>query len=65
MLGKDTLDDGESVKITFDPKEEAPKWDLRVADKDGNAITWEDLNLLNIGKVTLHYADGKATAEVE
>ncbi len=42
VLGKDTLADGESVKITFHPKEESAKWDLRVADKDGNAITWED-----------------------
>lgn len=65
VLGKDTLGDGESVKITFHPKEDAEKWDLRVADKSGNAITWEDLNLLKISKVTLHYADGKATAEVE
>jgi hypothetical protein len=65
VLGKDTLGDGESVKISFHPKEEAAKWDLRVADKEGNAITWEDLNLLKISKVTLHYADGKATAEVE
>ena len=65
ILGKNTLDDGESTEITFNPKEEAEKWDLRVADKDGNSIEWSDLNLLNISKVTLRYADGKATAEVE
>ena len=65
ILGKDTLADGDTVKITFHPKEEAEKWDLRVADKDGTPITWEDLNLLKISKVTLHYAEGKATAEVE
>src|SRR4051812_35913201 len=56
ILGKDTLGEGESVKITFHPKEDAAKWDLRVADKSGNGITWEDLNLLKISKVTLHYA---------
>jgi hypothetical protein len=65
ILGKDTLDDGESVHITFHPSEEAEKWDLRVADKAGTGITWEDLNLLKISKITLHYNDGKATAEVE
>ena len=47
------------------PEEEAEKWDLKVADKEGNSIEWNDLNLLKIEKVTLHYNDGKATAEVE
>jgi hypothetical protein len=65
ILGKDTLGDGESAEIKFSPKEEAEKWDLRVADKQGNAIEWSDLNLLKISKVTLHYSDGKATADVE
>jgi hypothetical protein len=65
ILGKDTLADGQSVDIKFHPKEEAEKWDLRVADKDGNAIEWSDLNLLKISKLTLHYKDGKATADAE
>ena len=65
ILGKETLGDGETAKITFNPAEEAEKWDLRVADKDGNAIEWSDLNLLKISKITLHYNDGKATADVE
>lgn len=65
ILGEDTMGDGESVHIKFHPKEEAEKWDLKVEDKDGNSIEWEDLNLLKISKVTLHYKDGKATAEVE
>lgn len=65
ILGKDTLADGESVKITFHPNAEAELWDLRVADKSGNAIMWENLNLMKISKVTLHYSDGKATAETE
>lgn len=65
ILGKDTLGDGESAKIVFHPKEEADKWDLRVADSKGNSIEWADLDLLKISKVTLHYTDGKATAEVE
>src|SRR5690348_16369412 len=64
ILGKDTLADGESAEIKFSPQEEAEKWDLRVADKEGNAIQWDDLNLMKISKITLHYNDGKATAEV-
>ena len=31
----------------------------------GKSIVWENLNLLEISKVTLHYTDGKASAEVE
>jgi hypothetical protein len=65
ILGKDTLGNGESAEIKFSPKEDAEKWDLRVADKEGNAIEWSDLNLLKISKVTLHYSDGKTTADVE
>jgi hypothetical protein len=38
---------------------------LRIEDKGGNSIEWENLNLLKISKVTLHYKDGKGTADVE
>ena len=65
ILGKDTLEDGQSVEIKFHEDEEADKWDLRVEDKEGHAIEWEDLNLMKIEKITLHYSDGKATADVE
>ena|SRR5689334_4942761 len=65
ILGKDTLEDGQTAEIKFSTKEDAEKWDLRVADKEGNSIEWSDLNLLKISKITLHYTDGKATAEVE
>ena len=65
ILGKDTLPAGESTEIEFDAEEEAAKWDLRVEDKDGNSIEWTDLDLTEISKVTLNYADGKATAKVE
>ena len=65
ILGQDTLEDGQSVEIKFHEDEEAEKWDLRIEDKDGHAIEWEDLNLMKINKITLHYSNGKATAEVE
>ena len=65
ILGKDTLGAGQTAEISFSPKEEAAKWDLRVEDSKGNSIEWSDLDLTEISKVTLHYADGKATAEVE
>ncbi|HYX43126.1 MAG TPA: hypothetical protein VE821_15580 [Pyrinomonadaceae bacterium] len=65
ILGRDTLPSGESVDIKFHRSEKAAQWDLRVEDKDGNSIEWENLNLLEISKVTLHYKDGKATADTE
>ena len=65
VLGKDTLPDGATLDIKFDRDEKAALWDLRIEDKDGNHIEWENLDLLKISKVTLHYKDGKGTAEVE
>jgi len=65
VLGRDTLPSGQSVEIKFNRSEKAAMWDLRIEDSKGNAIEWENLNLLEISKVTLHYENGKGTAEVE
>ncbi len=65
ILGKDILADGESLDITFHRTEKAKLWDLRIEDSKGNAIEWENLNLLEISEVTLHYKDGKAWADVK
>jgi len=65
VLGKDTLDDGESIDITFTKKEKAAHWDLRVEDAKGNSITWENLNLKEISEVALHYKEGKAWADLK
>jgi hypothetical protein len=65
ILGQDQLTDNQSVDIKFHPKEKAEKWDLKVQDTQGNSIEWNDLKLTEINKVTLHYKDGKGTAEVE
>ena len=65
ILGRDTLDDGESAEITFGDRVKAAHWDLKIEDGNGNSITWENLNLLEISKVTLHLKDGKATADIE
>jgi hypothetical protein len=65
ILGRDTLPSGESVEIKFHRDEKAPIWDLRIEDSKGNAITWENLNLMQIAKLTLNYKDGKATAIAE
>jgi hypothetical protein len=65
ILGQDTLPSGQSVEIKFHRNEKAAMWDLKIEDKQGNSIEWENLNLLEINKVTLFYKDGKGTAQVE
>lgn len=65
VLGQDTLPNGQTVDIKFHRAETAPIWDLKIEDNKGNGIEWENLNLLEISKVTLYYKDGKGTAKVE
>jgi hypothetical protein len=65
VLGRDTLPSGQSVSIKFSREEKAAMWDLRVEDTEGNAIEWENLNLLEISKVTLYYENGRARAVTE
>ena len=65
VMGKAVLATGASVVIHFAPSDKTKDWDLKVVDGKGKSIVWEKLDLLQISKVTLHYADGKASAEVE
>jgi hypothetical protein len=65
VLGRDTLPDGESVKIKFNDRQKNVKWDLKVTDGKGHSIEWESLDLSKITEVTLHYKDGKAWATVK
>ena len=55
ILGQDTLASGDSVKVTFEDREKKVRWDLKITDKDGNSLEWEDLNLLEISDLTLHW----------
>ena len=65
ILGQDTLPNGESVDITFSPRERAAMWDLKVTDPQGNSIQWMNLNLLRISHITLRYENGRAWADIE
>ncbi len=65
ILGKDTLADGESLEITFGKHDRAHHWDLRIEDEKGNVLTWENLDLMKIEEVTLHYKNGKAWADLK
>jgi hypothetical protein len=65
ILGKDTLADGDSLEITFGKHDRAHHWDLRIEDEKGNVLTWENLDLMTIERVTLHFKDGKAWADLK
>lgn len=65
VLGQDVLLDGEEVDILFSPRTKPKLWDIKVVDKDGDSIMWENLNLLEISEVTLYFKDGKAWAELK
>ena len=65
VMGKGVLANGATVEIHFAPSDKTKDWDLKVVDGKGKSIVWEKLDLLEISKVTLHYTDGKASAEVE
>lgn len=64
--GKDLLDGhvfkaGESGTITWD-SEEGSVWDLRVKDYEEKSLSWSELNLAGIKKITLD-SDHRATLE--
>jgi hypothetical protein len=65
ILGKDTLPNGESLEITFGKHDRAHHWDLKIEDEKGNTLTWENLDLMKIEEVTLHFKDGKAWADLK
>lgn len=65
ILGKDVFMDGEETDILFDPIENVCLWDLKINDADGNAITWESIDLCKWVVVTLHWDGSKATATFE
>jgi len=65
IMGQDVLSDDDKVDIKFHCNEDAEYWDLKIVDKDGHEVIWQNLNLLKISKVTLKIKDEGAVAEVE
>lgn len=65
VMGKQTLDKGESVAITFSRASKEKDWDIKVVTKGGKELIFEKLNLLEVSKVTLKLEDGKPIAEYE
>lgn len=65
VLGPDVFMDGDETTIQFHPMEDACLWDLKVTDKEGNAIIWYDIDLCKWYVITLHWDGEKATATFE
>lgn len=59
LLGGHVLQNGADVEVSFHPKTTAAKWDIRVEDKQGNALYWRGINLLQVEEIILE-PDGKA-----
>ena len=68
VMGRDTLDDGESVHITFKRAEKSCEWDLKVVYKvDDSSAVWHDIDLCTVSKITIRYNKNtdKTTASYE
>ena len=65
LLSVDILPDGAEVEVEFHPSENSCKWDIKIIDKEGDAVEWNSINLCDAATVTLFWKDGKATAEIE
>jgi hypothetical protein len=61
ILGKDTLDSGESVAITFHRKR-ADNWDIKIVFSNGKSNFWRKLNLSEITDVTISFKKGQPWA---
>ena len=50
------MENGDELSITFDPKEKAEHWDIRIVWVDEGAdVVWKKCKLSEISKITLHY----------
>jgi hypothetical protein len=56
ILGNNTLEEGKTLNVHFNPKTQTCKWDLKVvySDDDSSAV-WSDINLCEVDKITIRY----------
>jgi hypothetical protein len=65
VMGRDVLDDNESVDITFSSRETECLWDLKIVDEDKDDVIWTKLDLCKAEEITLMYKDHKPTAVIK
>jgi len=59
------LQAGGKLIVRFGSDAKSPTWDLRIVDDEGLSVTFTDLKLEGMDKVTLKDVSGKIQAEVE
>jgi len=64
VLGKDILDDGESVQIQFGSGDKGCQWDMKVVYSDGDTSVWHGFDLCTINSIKLKWnkSSGETTA---
>lgn len=65
VMGRDILEDGNNVTITFSARDKVCKYDLKVVWTDGDEATWDNFDLCTISEITLHWDDGRAWADYD
>ena len=65
VLGRDVLNHGERLDITFSRKETECMWDIKIVDADKDDVIWEDINLCKASEITLQYKGKHATALIK
>lgn len=53
ILGGEVLANGETAQVSFDRTEGVCMWDIRATYSDGDTGDWHQVNLCEIGEVTL------------
>ena len=67
VLGRDVLDDGDKVHITFNRAAKSCKWDLKVVYSDADQAEWDEFDLCEVSKITIRYnkKSGETSAVTE
>ncbi|MBF0148222.1 MAG: argininosuccinate lyase [Magnetococcales bacterium] len=68
ILGRDTMDDGESVPIHFSRNVTTCEWDLKVVYYDDNSsAVWSNIDLCSVSKITIRWNknSGETTAQYD
>ncbi len=54
ILGREVLANGETAQVSFDRTDSICMWDIRVTYSDGDTGDWRQINLCEVGEVTLN-----------
>jgi hypothetical protein len=67
VMGRDVLNNGETVTIRFPGSQKTCKWDLKVVYEDTEEAEWQGFNLCEVSKIALRYnrKSGETWADYE